>query len=86
MGILNLTNQKTQIVAALPYFQGFENAMEQRRTIWNKLSIEQKKKWLKAAAGTKANPKTLQESKDPVLWIAIRMKRLFDTFELQEDE
>jgi len=84
MSILNLTNQRTQIVEALPTFQGFETAMEQRRTIWNKLSREKQKQWIKAAAGTKANPKTLQESKDPVLWIAIRMKRLFDTFEMED--
>ena len=85
MSILNLTNQRSQITAALPAFQGFENAMEQRRTTWNKLSIEKQKQWVKSAAGTKANPKTLQESKDPVLWIAIRMKRLFDTFELEDE-
>jgi len=60
--------------------------MELRRAVWNRLNPEQRKRWVKAAYGTPSNRKTFAESKDPVLWVAIRIKLFFDTFELEDAE
>jgi len=84
MSVLNLENQRTQAQSWLDEFQAFETAMENRKAVWDKLDTEQKLRWVRAAAGTVSNPKTFAESKDPVVWLAIRLKRFLDGFEIEE--
>jgi hypothetical protein len=83
---LNLSNQRTLAQGWLDEFQAFQTAMEARREVWNKLSPEQRKRWVKAAYGTPGNRKTFAQSKDPVMWLAIKIKLFFDTFELEDSE
>jgi len=81
---LNLSNQRTMAQGWLDEFSAFEDAMENRRTLWDKLNHDMRRKWIRAAAGTQANPKSFQDSKDPVVWLAIRVKRFLDGFDIEE--
>ena len=83
---LNLTNQRTLAQSWLDEFQAFQTAMEARRTLWDKLSPEQRKRWVKAAHGTVAVPKTFATSKDPVVWLAVELKQFLDTFTIEDVE
>ena len=86
MTILNLTNQKNAIQQSLPIFQAFEQQLNKRLEVWNKLDRSKQLKWIRLAVGTKQNPKTLQDSKDPVMWLAIRLSRVFQQYNIKEND
>jgi len=86
MANLDLSGQRADVETWLPAFTAFRSAMDQRLTIWNKLDHSQRRRWLRAAAGTPANPKTLAESKDPVMWLAVYVFRYFRQIEIQEPD
>jgi hypothetical protein len=79
MANLSLTGQRTQVQNALPTFQAFQQAMENRRAVWDRLTPEQRLRWVRSSNGT------LADAADPVLWLAIELKQFLDTFEIRED-
>ena len=85
MTVLNLTNQRTKVEAALPTFQAFQTEMDKRKEVWDKLDLEKRRKWLRAAAGTRVDPKSLAESKDPVMWLAVKLVRYFNDWSVEDE-
>ena len=78
MTTLNLTNQRTQIQAKLPIMQAFKDQMDLRWTLWQKLSPEQRRRWVQSSNGTFA------ASKDPCMWLAINLKQYLDQWEIED--
>lgn len=78
MTTINLSGQRTKVDAALPVFQDFEAAMDQRRVIWDKANSEQRKKWIQSSNGT------LNDAKDPVMWLAIQLWQYLSDWHINE--
>ena len=86
MADLNLSGQRTKVAAILPEIQQFQDEMDLRRVVWNKISPEKRRQWIIAAAGTKASPKTFANSKDPVMWLAMRLNRYFADWSVSDGD
>lgn len=67
MAILNLTNQGIVCNEIFPKLQDMESLMDERKVMWEKLSIEQKKSWLLSR-------------KDPIMSIAWGNYKYLDGF------
>lgn len=80
MTTLNLSGQRTHVQAALPTFQAFQTQMNKRSEVWAKLSLEQRKRWVRSSNGTFA------AAKDPVLWLAIQLKQYLDQWEIEDGD
>jgi hypothetical protein len=79
MTTLNLTGQLTHVQAALPTFQAFQTQMNLRREVWDKLTPEVRRRWVQSSNGT------LGDAKDPVMWLAVQLRRYLNEWEIQED-
>ena len=81
MARLNITGQRSHLQQVLPYFNGFRTQMDKRKTVWDKLSPEQRRKWVKTS-----NTKQWQDARDPVLWLAIQLKQYLDQWEIEDGD
>jgi len=80
MTVINLTDQRTLIQGALPTFQAFQAEMDKRKAVWDKLTPEQRKRWINSSSDTLAN------SKDPVMWLAVQLHQYLSDWKINEDE
>ena len=46
MATLNLSNQQAAVDQIQPYINALKNRMDDRKTIWDKLSIEKRRLWV----------------------------------------
>lgn len=83
MAELNLTGQRNIAKSLVPSFQSFKDEMEKRKIIWLKMDRDRRLKWFRAACGTKDNPKSFTDSKDPIFWLAYNLKLFLSEFELE---
>ena len=57
---LNLTGQQTAVDTIQPYINALKTRMDQRKTVWDKLSVEKRRKWVLSG-------------KDPIMTLAWTM-------------
>ena len=81
MARLNITGQRSTLQQALPYFNGFRTQMDKRKDVWDKLSPQQRRRWVRTS-----NTSNWQDAKDPVLWLAITMKKYLDQWEIDDGD
>lgn len=74
---LNLSNQRNVVQNALPTFQAFKTQMDKRREIWDRLTPEQRSRWIQSSNGT------LVDAKDPVMWLAIQLRNYLDDWNIE---
>jgi len=74
MADLNLTDQATLRNTIAPKMQDLRNAMDLRKTVWDRISFEKKKQWIVS-------------DKDPIMTLAWQTYRyLRDNFFLEEEQ
>jgi len=49
MTVLNLSDQRTAVQNALPTFQAFKTEMDKRKLVWDKLTPEQRLRWVQSS-------------------------------------
>lgn len=79
MATLNLSGQRTAVNNALPTFQAFKTQMDKRKAVWQKLSPEQRRRWINSSNDT------LAAAKDPVMWLAINLRKYLDEWEIDDN-
>jgi len=82
---IDLSNQRTKVEAALPTFIAFQDELDKRKIIWDKLGPLKRKKWILHSYGTEGNTLSLADSKDPVMWLAIRTYKYFKNFGVNDE-
>lgn len=79
MARLNITGQRSTLQQVLPYFNGFRTQMDKRKDVWDKLSPQQRRRWVRTS-----NTSNWQDAKDPILWLAINLKQYLDQWEIED--
>ena len=81
MARLNITGQRSTLQQVLPYFNGFRTQMDKRKDVWDKLSPQQRRRWVRTS-----NTSNWQDAKDPILWLAINLKQYLDQWEIDDGD